>query len=160
MKLIVLANGKLLICKIYDLLYLVYYEFIILYDCITLSCHDNFYFFRGLPGAKPVPFRWYGNLGELWSVFISTKLVVCTAITCNQAFRGKGKARYKCWLKRTYSYQILVFSCDWSNVKTITSGLFSGLHNMKHMASERYNNFLKALSKSVSDLKVNNLKPE
>ena len=34
---VVLANGKLLICKIYDLLYLVYYEFIILYDCITLS---------------------------------------------------------------------------------------------------------------------------
>ena len=30
------------------------------------------------------------------------------------------------------SYQILVFSCDWSNVKTITSGLLSGLHNMKH----------------------------
>ena len=56
MKLIVL-------CKIYDLLYLVYYEFIILYDCV---CHENFYFFRELPGAKPVPFRrWYGNLGEL-----------------------------------------------------------------------------------------------
>lgn len=28
------------------------------------------------------------------------------------------------------------------------------------MSSERYNNFLKALNKSVSDLKVNNLKPE
>ena len=28
------------------------------------------------------------------------------------------------------------------------------------MASERYNNFLKTLSRSVSDLKVNNLKPE
>ena len=48
-----------------------------LYDC---ACHENFYFFRGLPGAKPVPFRrWYGNLGELRSVFTSTNFVVCTA---------------------------------------------------------------------------------
>ena len=35
---------------------------------------------RGLPGAKPVPFRkWYGNLGELRSLFGNVNFVVCTA---------------------------------------------------------------------------------
>jgi superfamily II DNA helicase RecQ len=36
--------------------------------------------FRGLPGAKPVPFRkWYGNLGELRSLFKNVNFIVCTA---------------------------------------------------------------------------------
>jgi superfamily II DNA helicase RecQ len=36
--------------------------------------------FRGLPGTKPVPFRkWYGNLGELRSLFRNVNFVVCTA---------------------------------------------------------------------------------
>ena len=36
--------------------------------------------FRGLPGAKPVPFRkWYGNLGELRSLFKNVNIIVCTA---------------------------------------------------------------------------------
>jgi superfamily II DNA helicase RecQ len=36
--------------------------------------------FRGLPGTKLVPFRkWYGNLGELRSLFSNVNFVVRTA---------------------------------------------------------------------------------
>lgn len=43
---------------------------------------------RGLPGEKQVPFRmWYGNLGELRSLFSNIHLIVCTATVCTTTKR-------------------------------------------------------------------------
>ena len=46
------------------------------------------------------------------------------------------------------------------NVKTITSGLFSGSHIVKRNMASESNLFFKALSNSVRDLNVNNLQSE